>query len=83
MKMTPTEKVRSFVDRIKIATHRLATSSRLEAIKKEKDNDKKTILENAMNTLYDTAIKETDQEDRKDGEDKDGSNKGALGGRDD
>ena len=41
MKMTSAEKVRSFVDRIKIATHRLATSSRLEAIQKEKDKDKK------------------------------------------
>ena len=41
MKMASAEKVRSFVDRIKIATHRLATSSRLEAIQKEKDKDKK------------------------------------------
>ena len=46
MKMTSAEKVRSFVDRIKIATHRLATSTRLEAIQKEKDNDKRKIMEN-------------------------------------
>ena len=65
MKMTSGEKVWCFVDRIKIATHRLATSSRLEAIKKEKDKDKKKILENEMDTLYDTTIKTTDQESEK------------------
>lgn len=65
MRMNSSEKVRSFVDRIEIATHRLCTSSRLEAIKKENNSAKKSILQNSMDALYETAVIGSDDDDMK------------------
>ena len=56
LKMKPNEKIRGFVDKVRIVTARLQFSTRLEAKEKESDPDKKKILEHALDEDYDVAF---------------------------
>lgn len=55
LKMKPNEKIRGFVDKVRIITARLQFSTRLEAKEKESDPDKKEILEHALDDNHDVS----------------------------
>ena len=65
LKMKPNEKVRGFVDKVRIITARLQYSTRLEAKDKESDPGKKKILEHALDENYDVSLTPSTSENEK------------------
>ena len=65
MKMKPGDKIRGFVDKVEIVTARLQYSTKLEAFQKEKDDNKRAILENALDKNFNVTVASTDDNDQK------------------